>query len=323
MRNFSRFILVAGAAAAAGACSDSTTTPVSSTLARAALASAPISFDQINTSFVGSSDANAGFVPGFSDANGEFEGVAGGGGGGHHDGDGGPGWTRLMGGGIADVFRGRILFGGGFGRGPFGDLRNDSNCAFSSTDNRITCGTLTRRGLTVDRSFQYLDASGTVQQAFDTGTTNSVNVRTAVGGTRVHHDGNDTSTVDSKSDITVTGLATGSTQRTVNGTASGTENSKGITRDGVAFTAVRTAGDTATGVVIPLQNGRPTYPTAGTIVRSMQATVTLSGQTPTMSSRREVITFDGTDTAQVSVTQDGVTKTGTLSLVGEGLNCHD
>jgi hypothetical protein len=36
-----------------------------------------------------------------------------------------------------------------------------------------------------------------------------------------------------------------------------------------------------------------------------------------------VITFDGTSTAQVSVTQDGVSKTGTLSLVGEGLNCHD
>ena len=79
----------------------------------------------------------------------------------------------------------------------------------------------------------------------------------------------------------------------------------------------------ATGVIIPLQNGRPTFPTAGTIVRSMQATVTLSGQTPTTSSRREVITFNGTSTAQISVTQDGTTKTGTLSLVGEGVDCHD
>ena len=315
MRNLSRFLLVAGATVIAGACSDSTTTPVSSVIARAALMSAPISFDQINTSFVGSSDANAGFVPGFSQGDGEWEN-----GDRHED---GPGWTRLMGGGIADVFRGRILFGDGFGRGPFGDLRNDSNCAFSSTDNRVTCAAVTRRGLTINRSFKYLDASGAVQQAFDTATTNSVNAQTTVSGTRIHHDGRDTSTVDSKSDITVTGLATGSTQRTVNGTTSGTENTKGITRDSVPFTSVRIAGDTATGVVIPLQNGRPTFPTAGTIVRSMQATVTLSGQTPTTSTRREVITFDGTSTAQVSVTQDGVTKTGTLSLVGEGLNCHD
>ena len=316
MRNLARFLLVAGAAGVAGACSDSTTTPVSSALARAALVSAPISFDQINTSFVGSSDANAGFVPGFQQGDGQW-GEA------EHDHDAGPGWTHLMGGGIADVFRGRILFGLGFGRGPFGDLGNDSNCAFSSTDNRVTCAAVTRRGLTINRSFSYLDASGAVQQAFDTSTTNTVNVKTTVTGTRIHHDGRDTSTVDSKSDITVAGLASGSTQRTVNGTTSGTENTKGITRDSVPFTSVRIAGDTATGVVIPLQNGRPTYPTAGTIIRSMQATVTLSGQSPTQSTRREVITFDGTNTAQVSVTQDGVTKTGTLSLVGEGLDCHD
>ena len=316
MRIFSRYILIAGAAMAAGACSDSTTTPATSALARAALLSAPISFDQINTSFVGSSDANAGFVPGFAQGDGQW---------GRHDDDheGGPGWTRLMGGGIADAFRGTILFGRGFGRGPFGDLGSNSNCAFSSTDNRVTCAAVTRRGLTVNRSFKFLDASGAVQQAFDTATTNSVNVLTAVSGTRVHHDGNDTSTVDSKSDLTVTGLATGATQRTVDGSTSGSENSKGLKRDGVAFTSVRTAGDTATGVVIPLQNGRPTFPTAGTIVRSMQATVTLAGQSPTQSTRREVITFDGTNTAQVSVTQDGVTKTWTLSLCGQGLNCHD
>ena len=143
------------------------------------------------------------------------------------------------------------------------------------------------------------------------------------GRVHVHHDGLDTSTVSSKSNITVAGLASGSTQRSVNGSASGAESTVGTNRDGVRFTSSRVAGDTATGVVIPIQNGRPTYPTAGTIVRSMQATVTLSGQTPTTSSRREVITFDGTSTAQITVTQDGTTKTGTLSLVGEGVNCHD
>src|SRR5205823_7037444 len=121
----------------------------------------------------------------------------------------------------------------------------------------------------------------------------------------------------------VAGLASGSTQRTVNGTASGTESTVGTNDDGAHFTATRVAGDTVSGLIIPLQNGRPTYPTAGTIVRSMQATVALSGQTPTSSSRREVITFDGSSTAQITVTQDGVTKTGTLSLVGGGVDCHD
>jgi hypothetical protein len=314
-------ILVAGAVALTAACSDSSTTPVTSSLAASALATAPISFDQINTSFVGNSDPNSGMDA--DELDGENNDAL------HHDGDDqegehhrNPGWSNLMGGGLHDFFRGRILFGSGFGRGPFGDLR-DSGCAFSSTDSRVTCPAFTRRGLTISRSFSYLDASGAVQQQFNETTTNTVNAQTTVSGTRVHHDGRDTSTVNSKSDITVAGLASGSTQRTVNGTTSGTESTVGKKRDGVHFTALRTAGDTVTGVIIPIQNGMPTFPTAGTIVRSMQATVTLEGQTPTTSSRREVITFDGTNTAKISVTQDGVTKEGTLSLVDEGVNCHD
>src|SRR5438105_9256220 len=201
MKKILGFLLVVGAGVVAAACSDSTTTPVTSALAASALATAPISFDQINTSFVGNSDTNSGFAPGGDHFEGEDSD--------HHR---NPGWTGLMGGGIADVFRGRILFGLGFGRGPFGDLRDGSSCAFSSTDNRVDCSAVTRRGLTITRSFSYLNASGAVQQAFDTATTNTVNAQTTVTGTRVHHD-NDTSTVKSKSDITVAGLASGSTQR--------------------------------------------------------------------------------------------------------------
>jgi hypothetical protein len=297
------------------ACSEGTTTPVTSSVAAAALASAPISFDQINTSFIGSSNDNSGFVPGDDHDNDGF-----GGGDRHHHG-GGPGWDNLMGGGLADVFSGHIGFGRGFGRGPFGDLGSSSSCAFSATDNRVTCAATTRRGLTINRSFSYLDASGAVQQAFDTATTNTVNAQTSVSGTTIHHD-NDTSVVSSSSDLTVVGLASGSTQRTVNGTSGGTETTTGTDSAGVAFTSVRVAADTVSGIVIPIQSGRATYPTAGTIVRTMEATVTLSGQSPTTSSRREVITFDGSSTAQIVVTQDGVTKTGTLALTNGGLNCH-
>lgn len=320
MKRISSFLLGSGAVLFAAACSDNVNTPVTSAIAASALRTAPISFNQINTSFVGSSDINDGFEPGSTNGTwGDAD---------HEDGDHhgfgndrGPGWSSLMGGGIADVFRGRIPFGLRLGRGPFGDLHNSSGCGFSSTDNRVTCAPVDRRGLTINRSFSYLDAAGAVQQAFDTSTTNTVNVQTTVTGTKVHHD-DDTSTVNSKSDITVVGLASGSTQRTVDGTTSGTESTLGTDRDGIRFTSLRTAGDTVSGVIIPLQNGRPTFPTAGTIVRSMQATVTLDGQTPTMSSRREVITFDGTSTAQISVTQDGVTKTGTLSLAGGEMDCH-
>ena len=42
----------------------------------------------------------------------------------------------------------------------------------------------------------------------------------------------------------------------------------------MVFTAARLVGDTTTGLVIPVVSGKPTYPTAGKVVRQMKATVT-------------------------------------------------
>ena len=63
------------------------------------------------------------------------------------------------------------------------------------------------------------------------------------------------------------------------------------------------------------------YPTAGTIIRAMSATVTITGQSPTTSTRREVITYDGTATAKVVITQDGTTQNCTLPLPLRPLTC--
>jgi len=318
-----RILFIAGAGAVMAACAtDNATSPVASSQAAAALVSAPLSFGVTNSSFVGSSAPTNGFVPmGF--------------GSGESRDDHGPGWGGFMGGGIGEAFIGGLGFGPGIGRGPFENFgrRDDDdadseesdsfnhsdNCVFSTTTNRVECATITHDGLTINRSFSFLDASGAVQQAFDTGTTNTVDVKKTVSGTITHHE-TVTSTVNGSSDLTVAGLATGSTQRTVNGTSAGTEATTG-TRDGVAFTAQRSAGDTTTGLVIPIQNDHPTFPTAGTIIRSMTATVTPSGQTPSTSSRREVITFDGSATAKVVITHDGVTKNCTKPLPHGRLTC--
>lgn len=312
MRNQLSIILTAGAALALGACaSDMGTSPIASTEAAAALMTAPISFDQINTSFVGSSSLTDGFMP-----SGDGPGW-----GGHRgDGERGPGWGAFMGGGIGEAWIGGIAFGRGIGRGPFGDIDDDDNCAFSTSTNRVECAQTMHGGLTVSRSFSFLDASGAVEQAFDTAKTNTVNVKTTVTGTRQHHE-TVSSTVNSSSDFTVSGLASGSTQRTVDGVAAGTETTTG-TRDGVPFTATRLAGDTTKGLVIPLQDNRPTYPIAGTVIRGMQATITPNGATPSMSSRREVITYDGSATATVVITQDGVTKNCTKPLPHGRLTCQ-
>ncbi|MEA2760806.1 MAG: hypothetical protein QOD47_90 [Gemmatimonadaceae bacterium] len=309
-----RIVLIAGAGLIAAACaSDMTTSPAASRAAVAALVAPPISFDQISTSFVGRSSETDGFVPGGTASGGDNDGD-------HHDGgDRGPGWGGLMGGGLGEQWIGGIGFGPGRGRGPFDDFDDSKGCTFSTTTSRVECAAVTHGGLTVSRSFSFLDAAGAVQQAFDTAKTNTVNVKNSVTGTVTHHS-TATSTVTSSSDFTIAGLATGSTQRTVDGKSAGTESTTG-TKDGVAFTVARTAGDTTTGLVIPIQNGRPTYPTAGTVIRSMQATVTPAGSAPSTSSRREVITYDGSATATVVITHDGVTKNCTKPLPHGRLTC--
>ncbi len=312
-----RIVLIAGAGVIAAACaSDMATSPAASRAAVAALVSPPISFDQIRTSFVGRSSETDGFVPGEAASGGDNDDVEEQQG---QEGEHGPGFSGLMGGGLGEAWIGGIGFGPGLGRGPFDDFDDSGACAFSTTSNRNDCAAVTRGGLTINRSFLFKNASNVVEQAFDPANTNTVNVQSSVTGTVTHH--NDvTSTVNSSSDFTVAGLASGSTQRTVDGKSAGSETTTG-TRSGTAFTVARTAGDTTTGLVIPIQSGHATYPTAGTVIRSMQATVTKAGSSPSTSSRREVITYDGSAIAKVVITHDGVTKNCTKPLPHGHLTC--
>jgi hypothetical protein len=315
MKNHLRIVLIAGAGVVAAACaSDMATSPAATSAARAALVAAPVSFDQIRTSFVGGSSESDGFVPGDVNSGGDNDSD-------HQEGEQGPEFGALMGGGIRDAFIGGLGFGPGL-RGPFGDFDDDdASCTFSTTSKRVECATLTRGGLTINRSFAFLDASGAVQQAFNSSTTDTVNVRASVAGTVTHHQ-TATSTVTSSSDFTIGGLASGSTKRTVNGKAAGNESTTGTNKSGVAFTAVRAAGDTTNGLTIPITNGEPTFPTAGTVIREMRATVTLGTSAPSTSDRREVITYDGSATAKVVITQDGVIKNCTKPLPHGRLTCQ-
>ncbi|MEK7402614.1 MAG: hypothetical protein AABZ80_09670, partial [Gemmatimonadota bacterium] len=243
-----------------------------------------------------------------------------GGPGGHHDGFGGPGMRgMLMGGGLGPDFMGHIRFGPGKGRGPFGAYSLPDTCTYDATSGQVTCPDKTDRGLTIKRSFAFKDTAGASQPKFDTLSTNSVNIMVAVTGTRTRHDSS-TSVVNHSSDRTVGGLAPGSTKRTINGTASGTETTTGV-KDSVPFTAVRVASDTTTGLVIPIGAGHPTIPSAGVVVRNMAVTITPDGGAATSKSRREQITFDGTNVVKVVVTQDGVTKNCTITLPSRKLVC--
>lgn len=317
--------------------------PRESSLSPSALSGAfttvPVGYGDLTSSYVGTAAANvpsAGFWLG----------------GGR---DGGLERSAFMGGGLQAALVGDAGgFGRGFGnQGPFG---GGAGCTgtFNVATGRVTCDPVTRNGLTIARSAQYKDASGTVQQAFDSATTNSVNIQSAVtgtveytpdstsnrgrggrGGRACWGDGrglgglllgdtativNATTTVNNSSDRTVTGLAQGSTERTINGTSRGQESTTGTSSRG-NFTATRLVGDTTSGVVIPIATTGQTYPTAGTVIRSIQASLTYAGEPATTVSRREVLTYDGSATAKVVITENGETRSCTRPLPRGPLTC--
>ena len=328
--------------------------PRSSTLSPAALTAAfstvPVGFGDVSTSFVGTSAAgvpSAGFW-------------LGGGREGRMD------RGSLMGGGLAANYSGEGEgFGRGFGnRGPFGGgLACDGS--FDSALGRVICAAETRNGLTINRSAQYKDGSGAIQQAFDSTTTNSVNSQTSVTGTVAYEPENEnesgddrggnrgsggnrgpgracwgngrgvgglllgdtativsaTTTVNDVSDRTVSGLAKGSTERTVNGSSRGEESTTGESSRG-NFRASRVAGDTTSGLVIPVAtDNSQAYPTAGTVIRAIQASLTYEGQAAITVTRREVVTYDGSATAKVVITENDSTRNCTRPLPRGPLSC--
>jgi hypothetical protein len=347
----SRLSVAGLATLAVVACSDATGSTNSSLAASAlaaALGSVPVGYGDLTSSFIGAAAADAplaGFwLGGGREASFDRGGLMGG------------GMRDEFLGGIG-FEGGRGGHRGPFG-GPFaGGL----GCAgtFDAATSRVVCADVVRNGITVKRSAQYKDAQGNVQQAFDTLTTNSVSTQSSTSGTLTfdraadsasnrgpgggfggeHHWGRgrgpegkllgDTSTVltasttiSSSSTRTVTGLAQGSTQRTVSGASAGTESTTGTSSRG-SFTATRTVGDTTTGLVIPVRTStteRP-YPTAGTTIRSISASLQYANENAVTLTRREVVTYDGSATAQVTITENGTTKSCTKPLPRGRLNC--
>ncbi len=220
----------------------------------------------------------------------------------------------FMGGGLGGAFFGSVGIGRGHERGNFAS-GTDSTCSYSSASGSVTCGPTTRNGITVTRLLTFKTAAGATQASPDS-TTDSERSRITVGGTSTSTRRDSiTSTVQHNSDRTVTGLAVATTSKTVNGVSTGIENTSGVNREGVRFTSVRVSGDSVAGLVIPKSTSAAvSYPTAGTVRREMKVTMTLDGGTPTVSMRREVITYDGSATATVMITRDGTTKTCTLPL---------
>lgn len=298
MAKTARLLAFGAATLLSAACAERVTSALdASSILDPAFVSLPTGFGATTSSFSSGSTAGDGgggapFIPGGS---GDHHG---------HGRNGLPDGHDFMGGGLGGDFMG----GPGGGGRPFDGDRVPASCAFAS--GVVTC-TEQHNGLTITRSMVFTSTSGAVQSARDN-TTNSVATHSTVTGTTSRR-ANTSTVVNHVSDRIVTGLASTSTQRTVDGKSSGTETTTGTDSVG-AYVTQRVLGDTVTGLKVPVANGRPSYPVAGTVIRAMTATVTYTGKAPVSRSRREVLTYNGSATASLVITRDGATKTCTVPL---------
>ena len=320
-------LLAIVAVSTAAACSDVNVPRGDDVLLGPAFQTVPAGFSSNSNSFDASGDVGEAFMPtglasmGFHGGPGPSGGEPGRG---KHHGFGDGGLRHLlMGGGLGPEFRGLIGFGKGKGRGPFGWFKLPDSCTFEATTGVVTCPEVTKGGLKINVAYSFKDEGGIAQAKFDTTSTNSVNVKTTVAGTKTLRDGAATTTIDHSSDRTVEGLAPGKTSRTINGSAKGTETTEGTNREGVEFSSERIASDTTTNLVIPIAEGKPTIPTSGVVIRNMKVTITKEGAEPVTRSRREKVTFDGSNVIKIEITQDGVTKNCTITLPGKDLSCQE
>jgi hypothetical protein len=299
MNRNARTLIMGAAAVLTAACADKITSSLDQTLLDAAFISTPLGFENVASSFSTSSGlAGSAFLPG------------------ERDGSRGPnmlgGGRDFMGGGFGEDFLGGLVGGGRpFDHGERGGTALSSTCTFSASTGIVTCAAETHDGITINRTILFKTAAGTPQAARDSAT-NSITTHISATGAKTRRDSSVT-TISHTSDQTVTGLASTATQRTVNGTSAGTETTTGKDTAGT-FTVSRVIGDTTSSLIIPITSGKPTYPTAGTVIRSMNVTLAYTGKTPASSSRREVVTYDGSATAKLVITQDGTTKNCTIPL---------
>lgn len=203
--------------------------------------------------------------------------------------------------------------------GPGFDLAGaTAGCQWDATVSRVVCAPVTRNGLTIQRSFVFLDANGAPQARRDE-TTVASNTRVAVAGTVAGPRGS--ITVDRASTLTVSGLRPGSATHTLDGEESGTMSGTHATDRGTVV-STETFRATTEKVVVPVPRSPGAWPLSGTSTR--RSTVTASREGSSGTRTRTVshqVTFNGTRYVPVTITLDGTTRQCTLDLALHRTDC--
>jgi hypothetical protein len=178
------------------------------------------------------------------------------------------------------------------------------SCPFDATAKRFVCVDKVRGPFTSTRSYAYLDAAGVAQTAYSAATTASANFKWSLAGTITKDRWS--GSVSRNRDITLSGLLGANNTVTVNGTAA-TERQRttflrdsagpnGLTRDYSLESSLAIAN-----VVTPAIRLPDAWPVSGTITRNYKVTRTDATNGTTTTTRNSVVTFNGTQLADLVV----------------------
>lgn len=208
------------------------------------------------------------------------------------------------------------------GSAPTGMVRQP--CRYNEGEGRWICPPITHDGLTLQRSFAYIDADGNPMRRFDPLLTAATNTRNSVFGT-LRRD-NASIRIRSAGEMTVSGLLGEETTYTLDGHEIGRREIRVATDQGEGSSLVEFSNRTVA-VVIPRVRREegvvPTrhWPLSGQTIRAHAVTVTRNGETHT-ERFRETTTFNGTAIVPVVIESPRGTRSCQRNLENGALRCQ-
>jgi hypothetical protein len=184
-------------------------------------------------------------------------------------------------------------------------------CSYDASTHAFVCPTLpTATGVSVTQSYMLYDKAGNSQSQYDPASTDAVRIITTLAGTETL--GTLFSTINSKQDITLSGLQSG--PHVLNGTTN-------LHMTGTQGAGLPTAGsfdDTvvATFANIVMPSGTDKWPQSGTL--TMDATSKATGLVGTTSVHM-VMTFNGTSKVPLTIVDGIYSSVCTVDLAGLGI----
>lgn len=207
------------------------------------------------------------------------------------------------------------------GSAPTGTARQP--CRYNEAEGRWVCPPVSRDGLTLLRSFAYVDGASNPMRHFDALLTAAANTRNAVFGTLTRE--NATIQVRSAGEMTVSGLLGEETTHTLDGREVGRRETQLVTDQGNASSLLEFANRTVA-VVVPVVRRAAAlpdrrWPLSGQTIRAHVLTVTRNADTHT-ERWRETTTFNGTAIVPVEIVSSRGTKNCLRNLETGTLRCE-